>query len=388
MEYLKYDSFTVLEADCEFNIPIRMAKQGPVTQESKLLKKLPLELFLHVLNYLPGSSALSLSLSCKQVRVLIVTYCIDRIIGADIPTFLALLERDLPDQVACSECERLHSMENSMRYIPHGLQEEIKRLPNCVSADGDTRTSSFVDGNFSTIVFRMVMKSHAQDSKWTPQLLKTLSRNFAKEEDEYTKVSKTEYRIVESSLLMRTQITFLTTAWWHFPIPKKEAIEFSICSHLNFQSDAFNTESAKVTSCYPVQDSIVWTTQFAHLMGEARHESSEIQRCRYCRTEFQIYIRHDGPHAKMRHTVWKDLGAGPQDEKWKRHIRQVGDRKVPSRIRFVPGEVSSAFEQKEVRDSTSMLYAVEGDECPEQAGENSIQHDFSRISFSNWVEQL
>jgi hypothetical protein len=383
MECLKDDYFTILEADYEFNIPIRMAKQGPITLEPKLLNKLPLELFLHVIDYLPGSSVLSLSLSCKQVKVLIETYCADRIIGADISTFLTLLERDLPDQVACSACERLHSMENSMRYIPHGLQEEIKRRPNCVSADEEGRPSSFVDGNFSTIVFRMVMKSHAQDSKWTPQLLQTLSRNFAKEEDEYTKVHKTEYRIVEGSLLMRTQITFLTTAWWHFPIPKKKAIEFSICSHLNFQSDAFNTESAKVTSCYPVQDSNIWTTQLAHLMGEARYESSAIQRCRYCRTEFQLYIRHDGPHAKMHHTVWKDLGAGLQDEKWKRHIRQVGDRKVPSRIRFVPGELCSAFQQEEVRGSTSALHAAEGNVCPEHEGENSTLYEFSRISFSN-----
>jgi hypothetical protein len=66
--------------------------------------------------------------------------------------FLALLERDLPNHVACYHCERLHAIEHAKRHIYSNRYYIGRSTPQCWKANLRLSTERYVHWDFSFIV--------------------------------------------------------------------------------------------------------------------------------------------------------------------------------------------------------------------------------------------
>jgi hypothetical protein len=88
------------------------AQPRPVALENSPLNRRPNEVLLCIMDYLPASSATSFSLSCLQLQHRIGNRHIKNLSGSteDTVKFLNLLERDLPDQIVCYACNKLHKI--------------------------------------------------------------------------------------------------------------------------------------------------------------------------------------------------------------------------------------------------------------------------------------
>ena len=87
--------------------------------ESSAFRKLPPELVLHVTTFLGPDSAASFSLSCRSFYHTLGRRHLD-ILKANTRlyrrSFLAGLERDLPNHILCHYCNTLHSIEKVHLY--------------------------------------------------------------------------------------------------------------------------------------------------------------------------------------------------------------------------------------------------------------------------------
>jgi hypothetical protein len=130
--------------------------------ENSLLAKLPTELLQQVVNDLPVASAVSFSLSCRYIYLLIGTQYLENLATADHETlvFLKLVEHDLQNQIVCNSCRKLHRIQDARKYTENGQQILQVVVPDCLCDDSEAMVGSFIHENFSTTVFKMAMKHH------------------------------------------------------------------------------------------------------------------------------------------------------------------------------------------------------------------------------------
>ena len=82
----------------------RRPRPRPFPLESSALSKLPLELILHIARFLPPDSAPSFSLCCQPIYFILRTQylkALEENEQLDRYKFLTLLERELPNYIAC-----------------------------------------------------------------------------------------------------------------------------------------------------------------------------------------------------------------------------------------------------------------------------------------------
>lgn len=93
-------------------------QQKPDAFTSPLLKKVPIEILLIIMDHLPLESAVAFSLSCMYLKRNLGTQHLSRLASSteDTLALLNLLALDLPNCVVCSACKRLHEMENLRSY--------------------------------------------------------------------------------------------------------------------------------------------------------------------------------------------------------------------------------------------------------------------------------
>lgn len=130
--------------------------------ENSPLAKLPIELLQQVANDLPLASAVSSSLSCRYVYFMIGTQYLEHLATADHEklVFLKLIEHDLQNQIACNPCKILHKNQNARKYIQSGRHNWRLAEPKCFLDDRMARVALYIHENFSTTLFKMVMKHH------------------------------------------------------------------------------------------------------------------------------------------------------------------------------------------------------------------------------------
>jgi hypothetical protein len=331
----------------------------PIALENSPLKRLPNEILLCIIDFLSASSAASFSLSCLQIQHRIGNRYIKSLSVSteDTVEFLNLLERDLPDQIACSACKKFHKIKHARRYMERSPR--WRQRPACVLRDWDNSNLLYLHDNFSSVVFKMAMKRYNQNNPEHAKLLKLLAvrmetgRGF----DHIRKYSQ-QIRIINGSLFIRQQITFLslpttsprsrifsnsfrglTMEWWE--------TSHWICPHLDF---SIGGDSAYVYPFPALMDT--WSTTL-HFYDEndtqTHHISSGLKQCCHCRTEYQLDFKHyPGRGVVIFCTQWKELGAGPDHRTWKAHIGRIGGGVLfPPSIPFRIGEISSAFQQGE-----------------------------------------
>jgi hypothetical protein len=290
--------------------------------ESSVLGRIPLELLIQITEYLPVLSAAAFSISCMQIKRLIGDQYLRNLAGrpADKLAFLDILALDLPDQVVCPSCQRLHTMGNAARYT--SIIRQTEPVPACLLEDRRTMVELLIGHNFSTTIFRMAMK-HYQQHPECSQFLKLLSYDENTDlrygfMDQY----KVDCRIIQGFMIHRVQRIFLSARRSSYP-------HFRICDHIYHDRDVFSI-------------------------------SSEVMRCYYCGTEYRIVLKHyPGYEIAVFFTRWKNLGTGPHDEDWKRSFQ--GWDRPPKTVQFQAGDLSSVFEDSEDLKFDSLLLSKNKD---------------------------
>jgi hypothetical protein len=303
------------------------------------------------MDYLPSESAVAFSLSCMHLKRLLGTQNFLRVITStkDTLALLNLLALDLPNQVVCSACKRLHDMQNLQRYNSATysagstiFQYDSLRFPACVSQDRDNDTY-VITKLFGSTAVKMAIKRYHQQPECT-KLLKIMSSKAAEtiERRHYVQQFREECRIIQGCLIHRLQSVYIprkclgTLPFRHDPPFEK------ICPHIKFRTSEHNIGSG-------------------------------MRRCQECRTEYRIDFKYyDGHGLAMFFTRWKDLGAGPDGEVWTQHlpsrvaslraaftgqVRAQTSVELQNQLEVRPqaGDLSSAFEDSDDFKFDSLL---------------------------------
>ena len=84
----------------------------PDALSSSILSKIPVDILVYIMDYLPLESAVTFFLSCMYLHYVLGTQHFSRVASSteDTIALLNLLALDLPNQVVCTACKRLHHM--------------------------------------------------------------------------------------------------------------------------------------------------------------------------------------------------------------------------------------------------------------------------------------
>jgi F-box domain len=328
------------------------AIQRPNALEKSILLKLPTELLEQIVNNLPVTSAASFSLSCRHIYLLIGTQYLENIATSSHETlvFLNLLEHDLPNQIVCNSCRKLHRIQDARKYTENGQRTFPPVEPDCLNDDREAMVTSYIHENFSSTVFKMAMKHyhHFGYDVQSQQLLNHLSDRFSAQLcNTLVQKEKAKSQIRNGSLFTCKRIDFHGTC----TVVERDSIFFWICPHLEIESTE-GSSSLCITTSYPLTLEEKWSVLLRCENGTNMKKmswdlSSEIQQCRYCRTEYKVDFKHDdGCTIRFTITIWKDLGQGPEAEEWKAHISLQDGRLFPRPVQF-QGEIASVCEREE-----------------------------------------
>jgi hypothetical protein len=308
------------------------------------LPSLPLEILLHVVRYLPLSSAAILTLCSKLLWSKLGTTYFEQLKegkrqldpGVKVPvfteqqehmnTFLLLLERDFDEMIFCYFCQKLHTT------ISHRLNQRAK-IP-CL----DTYTAwGYYDNGATFARLSFAMKCHRKGLD-IRHILDPLSVTLTGYEHDWTYQQLFVARVVSGSLYLRTQHWVL--------LPPKRQVEFPtslnfwmLCCHVRVLSGSRYE--------YPHTRSLQSRLhEYQQFDTDAMH-STCVEQCIACRTEFQIDIKditRRGTAVVI--TVWQDFGEliTPFDLTWRSHLFPFPLdylRRVPS---FTRGSLKKGFE--------------------------------------------
>jgi hypothetical protein len=198
----------------------------PIALESSSLRSLPLELILHIAQFLPPESTLSFCLCCWPIYSTLKSQYVKIIKDdqqLDCYKFLKLLERDLPDYISCYYCRKLHAIKKAHQYLYYNWRYyNMGYVLPCCQVDFNTMTYLYIHPAFSFTVFHMTMKLYRQGSDYS-KLLKLLSHQSETHFDgSYSTVEKrtASSEIVAGSLFIREQRRFMIPPTQPITIPK------------------------------------------------------------------------------------------------------------------------------------------------------------------------
>jgi len=326
------------------------AVQRSNAQENSFLAKLPTELLQLIVNQLPVISAASFSLSCRHIYFLIGTQYLEKIATSHHETlvFLKLLEHDLPNQIVCDSCRKFHKIQDARKYTKIRRRASSAVEPDCLSNDRGAMFDLFIHKNFSSTVFKMVMKHYHQfgyDAQ-SRQLLNLLSQKFCRHHRGATLVRelKAECQIKNDSLFICKHVAFHGMCRSIVSDP----VFFVICPHLELESKR-QPAGLYITALSSLSFDEKWSI-FLHCENSTNVKKtswdfcSDLRQCGYCQTEYQASLKHgDNCTTQFTITVWKNLGQGPEAEEWKAHFPLQDWRLSPQTIRFQGGEIASVF---------------------------------------------
>lgn len=300
------------------------------------IKKLPPELIVLIVDYVPVVSGASLSLTCHSFYSSLKNRCLHPLKQAGDPAildFLTCLERDLPTHVVCPSCVQLHPISSAEKY--HLLLQAASTSRHelaCWHRDWTSQLKRGTYAEFSSIVFHMAMKAYRQ-SHQTTQLLKLLGcGNHKLVKQGFVECRTAEARIQDGSLLLREQRVFLVPSSAEIPLPWCGGMV--ICPHIHFL-----------------------TMPSLHKYGIQVPRASQIEKfenrqglicCNHCHTEFRIDFKSYGKAGNaMFLTRWMDIGEGRNfnDYKFTKRLGSINEISW-SEVAFRRGSICGSFEQQ------------------------------------------
>jgi hypothetical protein len=277
-------------------------KSSPNALSNSVLNRVPLDILVYIMDYLPSVSAVAFSLSCMHLKHSLGTDHFAKVSSSDEDTIalLTLLAMDLPDHIVCFPCKRLHSIKNFDRYNSSTYSTTWRlhtslSLPACVIQD--QRNKTFVLTNrFGATGFKMAIKRYHQQTNCADVLKMMSSKETTTTVvGNYVRQFREEFRVVQGRLMQRIQsvnISRKSSTPTSFEVDPPDE---RICPHLNLQRSLLNIDCG-------------------------------LKQCLFCRTEYRIDLRHyEGHGLAMFLTRWKDLGPGLESEVWIQHLMPTGN---------------------------------------------------------------
>ncbi|KFZ15347.1 hypothetical protein V502_05653 [Pseudogymnoascus sp. VKM F-4520 (FW-2644)] len=294
------------------------SQHRPDSLEHSPFKKLPVELIISIAEFLPLPAAASFTLACRPFWYIAGNQYLHRLSAKghtpDRLAFLELLERDMPRQILCYDCQRLCS--GAMRRHNPKFSGDITKCPR---ADYRSYVEYYIQQGFSSLTFRLAMKIHHRGLDCSEQLslLSGIGYPFGRGHNyqyEYTP------RIINGCFILRHQ------AWFMFPVGYKvivpDLIYSDICPHWKF-----------------------------NFFGSSKLQQKLACRCEICPTEFQIDIKvFPKVGVALVITRWLDLGEGHtvSDPKYASHIAYYHRDPIDTPVSFEAGSIKAAYEGEAV----------------------------------------
>ena len=336
-------------------------RQRAAALSSSILNKVPADILLYIMDYLPAESAVAFSLSCMHLKRLSGTRHFLRAISSteDTLALLNLLALDLPNHIVCSACKRLHDMHYLRRYNDANYsagsttyQDNSLRLPACVSQDRDRGTSA-ITNLFGATAFKMAMKNYHQHPECT-KLLKMMSSKAVQTmaTGNYVRQFREECRIVQGHLIHRLQSVYISRKGLSTTPVGRELPSEMICPHIEVRTSE-------------------------HII------KSGVRRCQGCRTEYRIDFKYyDGHGLAVFFTRWKDLGAGPESQVWTQHLQPRRTLRRALRAALT-GEIR--FPTSVALQNHPEIWPQDGDFCSAFEGSDDFKFD-SLLTSENKAE--
>lgn len=274
--------------------------------------KLPIELTVSIAEFLPLQAAASFTLTCRPVWYILGNQYLDRLSATghepDRLAFLELLERDLPRQILCYDCQLLHSG-TKRRY--NSLWCEYNDVP-CAARDATSYVEYYIQEGFCSVTFQSAMKLYRNRLNYSDQLslLTGFGSPFAHGYD-YKWISVP--RIINGHFILRHQTWFLYPVGYEVIIPN--IIYTDICPHWIFNSLGSSGLKTKLSCRISHWDNLRLNSRCSTCSG--------LFQCDICPTEFQIDTKDFSENGiALIITRWLDLGEGRvlSDPRYTSHI--------------------------------------------------------------------
>lgn len=282
---------------------LKLQSHNP-TQRNALLM-LPTELLQQISCELPLVDLVAFTLTHKTI-LYVVGHEPWRLLARDADekrSFLALLERDLPDTWLC-HCQVILRRKA-------GIQVNNFRDPRCQCEDDHIRYILQVYLTWPMI--NLVMKHHllGEDHGLPVSTLSYAENHHASKRYR----SCPSYQFTMQAKIVAGEVLVRTT--YQLALPSRDAVHmFSPCAHLNFYTDCFRSSSRLdkgMLSTFPACGFHMKT------WGSPCSPSYiGLRRCQYCATEYDISDDPVEGRASIRIQVWQNLGSGhsPAEPKW------------------------------------------------------------------------
>lgn len=319
---------------------------------SSPLSKLPPELILYIVAFLPSESAALFALTCHRMMVTIGTthltsltkssylsrkldYKSEHYIGSTAFTeatlsprsrLLLLLQRDLPDYVACAHCEELHAISRAKKYDLGGKYwfRDKTFVPECWRG---RMSQGIVHDRFMYVIAMMAMKRHWQGNQQrTEELLKMLCQErqtglcgtkkdlWNMSEKRVQSQTITDIRIVADNLLMLKRCILSIDS----PLFLWDAVSVTFCLHAR-------NVTPLGTGRHDVYRNILRATRSRWRSQPVKGPFTIYAQCPHCYTEVQVDMGYDGLWSTLIIRIRKDLGRGELlDGNWMRHLSYGG----------------------------------------------------------------
>ncbi|KAJ8065085.1 hypothetical protein OCU04_005798 [Sclerotinia nivalis] len=321
------------------------------------IEKLPAEVWIHILDQLPISSAAAASICSPNIKGkmrdrylrLLVTQPDEMIL------FLELLAIDLPNHVACEACLKLHCMDNALSlqtgyrppkpfdtsnmkeadrvvletwdHLNKGIIDNPHRLMNENNGsrrgrharrgrpqpECDDRRYTYLGWDFNTAIWEMAMKRYnlGQDYASLLNIMSGITSNnnylFSLEWQQ----PRVDHTIAHGFMIQRVQRIAIVDAM----LPSyRNRVCFDICQHWDWFGDE---NGAHIKNRWEDEGRGLSAGENIQIEGD-----SGLWRCTQCWTEFQINVENSDKNIVMIITRWKNLGLKPDkhDENFKRHL--------------------------------------------------------------------
>jgi len=354
------------------------------------LRNVPPELLPLIVGYLPLVSASSFALCCQplaaifrprdmnEVRLQAVRDGLDQ--RAVVIEWMTLLDRDIPDHTACYRCLDWHSNDEVYEHVPSNWHFSSrapcwKRRADSPWSGVNHRQLYLLHHNFSISTFQRMMRHHREGLDCRDLLQALTLKTTGRAGHFVTMQHNSRPRIINGSLVLRTQIAFLMA-----DLIGSQCF-FIICPHSGIVRFDTLSDTTAVKWC----QAIVWETvkyyqwSLLHDSENAEHRHTawrmvegmevdlrfapgRLHQCRHCRTEFRIDFKEfEGYGIAMFITKWHDLGNG-EDEKWRSQL--VGlEGPTDTQVSFQAGSICEAFRaqvsaegENDLRDERYLTY--------------------------------
>ncbi len=290
---------------CRFLSEFLCFHRGPDHEPRRGLSALPLEILLHIRDFLPLSSSACLVLCSRQMMTALGSQCLSSLRAGNQTMerrrFLIVLQKDLADWLLCYRCSLFHPVKS----LP-GLKDRWRfhEEPPCVRENG---WIYLIFGFYIRFQHLQLLMNQYRFGRPYTNHLENLSFNFSNIYKDCTLQGALRCEIVAGQLLLRFSQKL------EFPVPTNirsiQTLLREICPHLhwfggdpNFLSDAIKC-------------------RLSHVSNSSCSGCSMLKCCRKCSTWFLVGARElEGSKTELLIEAWKYLGSceTPYDPKWRK----------------------------------------------------------------------